>query len=195
MWSAVKQLAVRMMDNIKHVLPTQPDPRFTRPVPIAPEFFTYPTSDQEVSEKVVVQKGVMRILLRPSNDATCTFYLLVSGVGVLCMQTLSSVDTTSRPAANLAATFSCTQVLLAGWLKAALRDWRRARLSRTSNCPLPFRRSAGDPYRYHSHFVARVMAHSAPYSPLDLVSAGRLGWLRRTGTLALFAAPAILATH
>ena len=33
----------------------------------------------------------------------------------------------------------------------------------------------GDPYRYHSHFVARVMSHEADFTPLDLVSAGRLG--------------------
>jgi hypothetical protein len=58
-WSAVKQLAVRMMDNIKHVLPTRPDPRFTRPVPIAPECFTYPTTDQQVGVAAVAPYGVL----------------------------------------------------------------------------------------------------------------------------------------
>ncbi|EGD73833.1 hypothetical protein PTSG_05527 [Salpingoeca rosetta] len=33
----------------------------------------------------------------------------------------------------------------------------------------------GDPYRYHSHFVAIVVDHAGPIHPLDIVAAGRLG--------------------
>ena len=33
----------------------------------------------------------------------------------------------------------------------------------------------GDPYRYHSHFVAIIVDHHSALHPLDLVAAGRLG--------------------
>ncbi|EDQ87559.1 uncharacterized protein MONBRDRAFT_33205 [Monosiga brevicollis MX1] len=33
----------------------------------------------------------------------------------------------------------------------------------------------GDPYRYHSHFVARVVPHTASISPMDVLALGRLG--------------------
>jgi tRNA-splicing endonuclease subunit Sen34 len=34
---------------------------------------------------------------------------------------------------------------------------------------------AGDPHRYHSHFVATILADNATLSPLELIAAGRLG--------------------